>query len=60
MYTTDFPAAGDDGDAGWKEFVMDADSPNETQTFDGLEFVFKIRVTACTDLISSKTDLSDY
>jgi len=59
--TTDFPAAaGDDGDAGWKEFVVDADSPNETQTFDGLEFVFKIRVTACTDLMSSKTDLSDF
>lgn len=52
----DFPAAND----GWKEFVIDAKSLNDGQHFEGLEFVFKLRVSECADKISSKADLIEF
>jgi len=51
--TTNLPPAG----GAWKEFVVGAEAAEKSVNFNDLEFIFKIRVTECTDMISSKEDL---
>ena len=49
----DFPEVGGD----WKTFTVTPEAKHKSLKIEGLEFIFRMRVTACTDKHSSKQDL---
>jgi len=49
----DFPTV----EEGWKEFVY---TPEESSSVEGVEFVYKIKVTDCKDRINEKEDLAKF
>jgi hypothetical protein len=50
----EFPKTGLD----WVEFVGRAQTPSEEKQFNGLELLFKLKVTDCTEKIVSKEDIA--